>query len=89
MRYDANADTNSGAGGQGVTSAKLYNLASDIGESKDLSAAMPEKVKELETKWNAWNVGNVDPLWGGEAKAGGNGGGKKKASNAKKATADE
>ncbi|HVJ67688.1 MAG TPA: sulfatase, partial [Caulifigura sp.] len=71
VRYDSNADTNSGQGGQPVTAAKLYNLRDDIGESKDISASMPEKVKELQAKWDSWNKDNVDPLWGGGAKKGG------------------
>ena len=26
---------------------------------------MPDKVKELQAQWDAWNVSNVRPLWGG------------------------
>jgi arylsulfatase A-like enzyme len=81
VRYDTNADTRTGAGGQPVSEAKLYNLASDIGESKDLAATMPEKVKELQAMWDAWNKDNVAPLWGGGAGEGGEG----KAKRAKKA----
>ena len=66
VRYDKNADTLTGRTGQGVTGAKLYNLASDVGETNDLAAAMPEKVKELQAKWDAWNVGNIKPLWGSD-----------------------
>jgi arylsulfatase A-like enzyme len=47
----------------GVKNVKLFNLRDDIGESKDLSAAMPEKVKELKADWDRWNADNVDPLW--------------------------
>lgn len=65
VRYDKNADTQTGGRKQGATAARLYNLAIDLGESKDLAAAMPEKVKELQSKWDAWNKGNVKPLWGG------------------------
>jgi arylsulfatase A-like enzyme len=65
VRYDSNADTQTGAGGQPVTSAKLYNLASDPGEAKDLAAEQPEKVAELQAKWSTWNKQNVKPLWGG------------------------
>jgi arylsulfatase A-like enzyme len=65
VRYDRNADTQSGKRNQAVTAAKLYNLASDRGETKDLAAAMPDKVKELQSKWDAWNAANVKPLWGG------------------------
>ena len=71
VRYDSNADTNTGAGGQPATEAKLYNLKDDIGESTDLAAKKPEIVKELQAKWDAWDEQNVDPLWGGGAKAGG------------------
>jgi arylsulfatase A-like enzyme len=65
VRYDSNADTLTGARNQPVTSARLYNLAADIGETKDLAAGMPDKVKELQAKWDAWNTANVKPLWGG------------------------
>jgi len=26
---------------------------------------MPEKLKELQTKWDAWNATLAPPLWGG------------------------
>jgi arylsulfatase A-like enzyme len=42
---------------------QLFNLAQDIGESKDLAAAMPAKVKELEAAWQAWNAQLQDPKW--------------------------
>ena len=48
VRYDSNADTQTGGKKQPVTAAKLYNLVADIGESKDLAAAQPDKVKELQ-----------------------------------------
>jgi len=70
VRYDSNADTNTGKGGQPVTEAKLYDLGTDAGESKDLAAAMPEKVKELQAKWDRWNESNVQPLWGNAGGAG-------------------
>ncbi|MEI7730091.1 MAG: sulfatase [Verrucomicrobiota bacterium] len=65
VRYDSNADTRTGRGRQPVTGVKLYNLADDIGETKDLAAAQPDKVKELQSKWDAWNQLNVAPRWGG------------------------
>jgi arylsulfatase A-like enzyme len=43
---------------------RLFNLAADIGEARDLSTAHPEKVKELQAAWDAWNAGLVKPLWG-------------------------
>jgi len=64
VRYDVNADTLQGGRSQGVTAARLYDLAQDIGETNDLAAARPDKVKELQAKWDAWNKVNVDPLWG-------------------------
>ena len=62
VRYDLNVDGVSGP--NRVTPAKLYNLAADIGEASDLSAKMPEKVKELQEKWELWDRDNVAPLWG-------------------------
>ncbi len=35
---------------------ELYNLAADIGESKDLAAAEPGKVKELQALWDKWSA---------------------------------
>ena len=64
VRYDGNADTQTGKG-QPVTEAKLYNLADDIGETKDLAASQPDKLKELQAKWDDWNATLVKPLWGG------------------------
>ncbi len=42
---------------------RLYNLREDIGEKNDLAAKMPEKVAELRAAYDAWNGGNIDPLW--------------------------
>lgn len=42
---------------------ELYNLAEDIGETNNLAAEHPEKVRELETKWNEWNKDNKPPLF--------------------------
>ena len=68
VRYDSNADTLTGAGGQPVSSAKLYRLSDDIGEAKDLASTMPDKARELEAKWNAWSATLAKPLWGGQTK---------------------
>ena len=64
VRYDLNADTRAGGRSQGTTPAKLYNLRDDLGETNDLAAALPGKVKELQSQWDAWNTANVKPLWG-------------------------
>jgi arylsulfatase A-like enzyme len=69
VRYDSNADTLTGQGNQPVTAAKLYRLSDDIGETKDLAATMPDKLQELQTKWNAWNAQLAEPLWGGGRRA--------------------
>jgi arylsulfatase A-like enzyme len=60
VRYDQVAD-----GGQGISPARLYDLEADLGETRDLAAAEPEKVKELQAAWDAWNVGNIAPRWTG------------------------
>jgi arylsulfatase A-like enzyme len=65
VRYDSNADTRTGGRRQPVTEARLYRLSDDVGETKDLAAIMPEKVKELQSKWDTWNATLAPPLWGG------------------------
>lgn len=67
VRYDKNADTRTGRPNQGVTAARLYHLAADMGETNDLAAAMPDKVKALQSKWDAWNATLAKPLWGGDS----------------------
>ena len=47
-----------------ATEPKLYNLANDIGETKDLIDEQAEKAKLLQAEWDKWNASNVDPLWG-------------------------
>ena len=42
---------------------RLYNLKDDIGEAKDLSATMPDKVKELKADWDKWSAEQMNPLW--------------------------
>lgn len=41
----------------------LYNLANDIGETKDLATEEPAKLKELLAKQNAWEATLTEPLW--------------------------
>ncbi|HYF36036.1 MAG TPA: sulfatase-like hydrolase/transferase [Prosthecobacter sp.] len=67
VRYDSNADTKTGQH-ESSTAAKLYNLANDIHEDKDLTAEMPDKVKELQTKWDEWNATLAPPAADGKAK---------------------
>ena len=42
---------------------KLFNLADDPGEANDLAAAQPERVKQLQALWDAWNAQNEPPRW--------------------------
>jgi len=42
---------------------RLFNLKDDIGEAKDLTAEKPDKVKELQAGWTAWNAEQKSPLW--------------------------
>jgi arylsulfatase A-like enzyme len=46
-----------------ATPTKLYNLAKDLGESQDLSAANPDRVSAMEETWRKWDTSNVPPLW--------------------------
>jgi arylsulfatase A-like enzyme len=41
----------------------LFNLARDIGETRDLAAAEPERVKALEARYNAWSAQMLPPAW--------------------------
>ena len=49
--------------GRGDQSWQLFNLARDIAEEKDLSAAEPAKRDELVAAWQALNQGMIAPLW--------------------------
>lgn len=69
VRYDVNADTLTGKANQGVTAPRLYHLSEDIGESRDLAAEHPERVRQLQQQWDAWNATLADPLWGGGRRA--------------------
>ncbi len=42
---------------------ELFNLKSDVAESKDLSDTEPEKLKELQALYVTWNRENIAPLW--------------------------
>ena len=59
---------------------ELYNLATDIGEAKDLASAQPAKVKELQALWDKWSAEQA-PASAPDGPAGGKGTkkGKKKA----------
>lgn len=65
--------------GVGVEQPQLFDLAADIGESKDLLAARPEVYKDLTARYDAWNKTLPEPRWGQPNAA------KKAANQAKKA----
>jgi arylsulfatase A-like enzyme len=46
-----------------LSGAGLYNLAQDIGETKNVASAHPDKVKELADAWQRWNKELAKPLW--------------------------
>jgi len=43
--------------------SQLYDLESDIGEKRDLSAAHPEVVKDLRASWKQWSGQMANPAW--------------------------
>jgi arylsulfatase A-like enzyme len=47
-----------------LSEAGLYNLAEDIGETRNRAAERPDKVKELSDLWQQWNSQLIKPLWG-------------------------
>ncbi len=54
----------------GDTPPKLYNLADDVAEEKDLAAQHPDIVLRLQTAWRTWNKKNITPLFFYHAKDG-------------------
>ena len=60
VQYDLNVESYPT---RGVSSKKLYHLATDLGETNDLAEKHPEKVKELEALWQTWNQQLSKPLW--------------------------
>ncbi|CAA6677662.1 MULTISPECIES: sulfatase-like hydrolase/transferase [unclassified Lentimonas] len=51
----------------GPRKVELYNLKDDIGETKDLAKAYPEKVQSMKARWMEWDKDKMPPLWtGGE-----------------------
>jgi hypothetical protein len=52
--------------GIGGDSLSLYNLVSDIGETKDMSAEQPERVAAMTAVYKQWDAQNMEPRWGAE-----------------------
>lgn len=46
-----------------LAGAELYNLARDIGETKNLAASEPARVRDLAERWLKWNSDLAKPLW--------------------------
>jgi len=59
---------------RGTAQPWLVDLAADVSESADLSAANPEKARELRGKYDAWSAQMMNPRWqwgdGGKASPG-------------------
>ena len=49
---------------ESLSGAGLYNLATDVGETKNLAASEPARVRELAEAWLRWNSELAKPLWG-------------------------
>jgi len=67
VRYDRTADgdgTRSDPAAPRLSPHRLYHISEDVGESRDLAAEHPEKVKELLAAWQAWSDQLAPPLWG-------------------------
>jgi arylsulfatase A-like enzyme len=47
----------------GTSPPRLYDLGQDIGEASDLAGSHPDKVAELQQRWDRWNETLVEPLW--------------------------
>ncbi len=54
---------------QGNEAPRLFNLASDIGEKKNIANEHPELVKSLEATYAEWNSQLAEPLWKGRSPA--------------------
>jgi arylsulfatase A-like enzyme len=48
-------------GNGGGMEPELYNLAADLGESKNLAAQHPDKAQELRALWEKWNAEQAPP----------------------------
>ncbi len=41
----------------------FYHLADDVGETKNLAAEQPERVRAMQAAWKQWDAENREPLW--------------------------
>ena len=49
----------------GQQAPELYNLASDVGETKNLAAEQPDVLAKLKSAVEAWDKDNIAPVFGG------------------------
>lgn len=49
--------------GRGDTAWQLYDLAGDIGETRDLAATHPEQAQDLQRRWEELDRQMIAPLW--------------------------
>jgi arylsulfatase A-like enzyme len=61
--YDYDATDHGGVNETKVTKPMLFNVVEDAGETKDLSAEHPDRVKSLRAAWEAWNGTLKPPAW--------------------------
>ncbi len=47
----------------GTEPVSLYNLATDIGETKSLAAEQPDRVAAMKGAYDQWDAQNKEPLW--------------------------
>lgn len=47
----------------GLSPPKLYDLAADAGEQRDLAQDQPDRVKKLSAAFDFWNSQLAEPLW--------------------------
>lgn len=64
VKYDAAVEGGAKAKKKagGTIGPRLYDLSQDLGQTRDLSAQNPDRVRELQTLWDRWNEKNVAPL---------------------------
>ena len=68
VRYDSTLDTPGArsdlAARPPLSPFRLYDLAEDIGETRDRAADHPDKARELLAAWEDWSRQLARPLWG-------------------------
>ena len=46
-----------------IEKANSYHFDEDISEQNDLAPTMPQKVENLQQRWNDWNATLPEPHW--------------------------